>query len=296
MPQGQYLAELAAMWIAQRVSTGELQGRSAEVERSRLQSLVRLAPDAPPEWLDDKMIEKWQIEIGRHAPTSRRMYHSTIRGFCRWLVSKGHLESDPTAELRKVKEPRRAPRALNGTEVAQVLVACPDRRWRAIAALMVTCGLRCVEVSRLDYRDIDPQKLTVFVKGKFGSERVLPIPLAARVPLFRYLERRGHAPGPLFQATGSRARTDGRLSPAWISRKIARIMHDAGVHEWRDGRSAHALRHTCLSDVLDTCHDVRVVQEIAGHASLSTTQIYLRRANLDRMREAMEGRSYESVS
>lgn len=296
MPQGQYLADLAAMWIAQRVSTGELQGRSAEVETSRLRSLTRLAGQSPPAWLTPNVIQHWQAEIGRHAPASRRMYHSTVRGFCRWLVANGHLATDPTAELRKVREPRRAPRALNGTEVAQVLATCPDPRWRAIAALMVTCGLRCVEVSRLDYRDIDTKKLTVFVRGKFGNERVLPIPLAARVPLFAYLEQRGHAPGPLFQASGSRARPDGRLSPAWISRKVGRIMHDAGVHEWRDGRSAHALRHTCLSDVLDTCHDVRVVQEIAGHASLSTTQIYLRRANLDRMREAMEGRSYESVS
>lgn len=296
MSQGYNLAGLAALWIERRTATGDLQPRSAEIETSRLRSLTRLVGEGPPDWLDTTMIEKWQVEIGGYAPTTRRSYTSTVSQFCRWLVAEGHLETDPTTELRKVREPRRVPRALSGVDTGQVLTACPCPLWRAVVALMLACGLRCVEASRLDLRDVDTRAHTVFVKGKFGSERVLPVPLAARMPLFAYLAVRASGDGPLFVASGSRARADRRLSPAWISRKVGQIMADAGVHTFGDGRSAHALRHTCLSDVLDTCHDVRVVQEIAGHASLATTQIYLRRANLDRMREAMEGRTYGSVS
>ena len=74
-------------------------------------------------------------------------------------------------------------------------------------------------------------------------------------------------------------------------------MSTAGIKRGAgDGVSAHALRHTAASDVLDRCHDVRTVQAMLGHVSIATTQIYLRRADLSRMREAMAGRDYRPAA
>jgi site-specific recombinase XerD len=76
---------------------------------------------------------------------------------------------------------------------------------------------------------------------------------------------------------------------------VQQWMVDAGLKRRpRDGVSAHSLRHTCASDVLDACHDLRVVQQMLGHQHLATTAIYLRRADLSQMRDAMAGRRYRA--
>jgi integrase len=83
------------------------------------------------------------------------------------------------------------------------------------------------------------------------------------------------------------------LAPDTISGMVSEWMRAAGVKSWaRDGVSAHALRHTCASDVLEHSKDLRAVQDMLGHRHLQTTSVYLRRANLDRLREAMGGRRY----
>lgn len=157
---------------------------------------------------------------------------------------------------------------------------------------MVQCGLRCVEVSRADVADWDPVAQRVFVRGKFGHERWVPVPEEAAEALSAYLAAAGHSSGPLFRAIGSKGGNDGRLSPAWISRKMALIMHEAGVHDWGDGRSAHAMRHTFATDVSRRTSDLLVLRDLLGHASLATTQIYLGNASEDRLRSAVEGRRY----
>jgi integrase len=96
----------------------------------------------------------------------------------------------------------------------------------------------------------------------------------------------------LLLAVGSKSPDDRRISARWISKRIGRLMADAGIHRPGDRRTAHALRHTAASDVLDRCHDVRTVQQMLGHASLQSTEVYLRRADLNRLRRAMSGRVY----
>ena len=88
------------------------------------------------------------------------------------------------------------------------------------------------------------------------------------------------------------------LAPATLSQYLRRWMRDAGVKARAlDGRSAHGLRRTALSDVMDRSGDIRVVQEMAGHRDLDTTaRHYLRRVPLDRLREAMEGRTYDDAA
>lgn len=138
--------------------------------------------------------------------------------------------------------------------------------------------------------DYDPAAATIEVTGKGLHERVVPVPGEVAAVLDRYLSTVGVMSGPLIRS--SRIPSRG-LSAETISTYVSRWMADAGVKVGRwDGRSAHALRHTAASDVLDVCGDLRVVQAMLGHEHLSSTSIYLRRAKLDQLRAAMEGRDY----
>jgi site-specific recombinase XerC len=257
---------------------------------TQLEGLLRVFGPRAPAQLDRKTLLEWQATLGRTSPSTRRKYLSTVRQFCRWLIDEGHLDSDPTAGLAKIREPRRVPRAIRRTDVAALLQACRTDRDLAVVWLMVGCGLRCTEISGLDLADYDRDA------HKGGYERLLPVPTEAVDALEVYLAQRGWTAGPLFQATGSKGAPDGRISARWISKSIGRRMTAAGVHQPKDGRTAHALRHTAASDVLETCRNVRIVQQMLGHTSLQTTQIYLRAANLDDLRTAMEGRAYGTSS
>jgi site-specific recombinase XerD len=261
------------------------------VQRARLTGLVRVVGTGP---LDRAAILEWQETTGHLAPATRRLYLATAKCFCRWLVLEGLLEQDPTLGIGRVREPRRVPRALPETSVCQLLdQVAGDLRLAAIVWLMVEVGLRCVEVSGLDIADFDPYTSSLTVHGKGGHERIVPLPPAARAALDRYLDGGRRQLGrALFQAVGSRRPGDGRISARQISRQVGRAMRAAGIHRSGDGRSAHALRHTCASDVLERCGDVRLVQELLGHQSLATTQIYLRRASLEQLRRAVDGREY----
>lgn len=275
--------------------SGQLAVNSATVEAVRLRSLPGWTQ--PVEALTPETVTSWVEMLSRFKPAARRSYVGAARRFLRWLHSNGHTPTDLSRLLPRVREPRGVPRALPTASVAAIAAYAPSSRveWLCAAvALMVSLGLRCVEVSRLDIDDYDPEARTVHVRGKGGHQRVLPVPSEASIVLDGYLRCRGVAAGPLLLATGSKAAPDGRLSPAWISRRTARLMAQAGVHKPGDGRSAHALRHTAASDVLDRCHDLRIVQQMLGHQSLATTERYLRVADLDRMRQAMAGRPYAS--
>ena len=280
----------AAQYVAALVATGQLQRNSAAVELGRLKGL--------PEQLTADTLAVWANTLGRLAPATRRGYVGAARRYLRWLHVQHGTDTDLSAGLPKIREPRAVPRALPAGDVAAVLAACPEpsaryRRadWlRPAVALMVGCGLRCVEVANLDVADYNRAKSTVFVVGKGGHQRVLPVPPETAEVLGAYLG--GRSSGPLLRAVGSKQAHSGRLSARWVSKRTARLMAQAGVHKAGDGRSAHALRHTAASDVLDRCHDLRIVQQMLGHQSLATTERYLRVADLDRMRRAMEGRPY----
>lgn len=290
------LGMLVDDWLAGRARRGEIVGRSRSVQASYLAPLVALHGDRPIRGLDRRTLLRVQERSGAQAAATRRHRLSAMKGLCRWLVVEGHLNSDPSVTLPKVRQPRSVPRALAGEDVAKVIAACGTSRHRVVVWLMVGCGLRCVEVARLDLHDYDPARLTVQVRGKAGNERVLPVPAAVAVALDAYLTGRGHHQGPLIQADPrGRWSPTGYLEAHAVSEMVSHIMIAAGVHVPGDGRSAHALRHTAASDVLDTCKDVRVVQEMLGHRSLAATQVYLRRADLGRLREAMQGRDYPST-
>ena len=287
------LAQLATLYMARQTGTGTLAANSARVELVRLRSLPGWHHHAAA--LDAQAVDAWTYTLHRFSPSSRRAYVGAVRRYLRWLALNGHTPTDLSSRLPKVREPRGVPRALSAPAVASITNTRATSRvaWLpAAVALMVGCGLRCVEVSRLDVDDYNPSSRTVHVVGKGGHQRVLPVPADTARALHEWTASHPATSGPFLVGVRSPQSPDGRLSPAWISKRTARLMASAGVHTAGDGRSAHSLRHTAASDVLDRCHDLRVVQQMLGHQSLATTERYLRIADLGRMRDAMEGRSY----
>ena len=161
--------------------------------------------------------------------------------------------------------------------MARLRLVLPDLRAQVIVELMFAMGLRCVEVARLAGRDYDPVASTMIVSGKAGEERRLPVPATAAGLLAEW--QAGRPGGPLV-GLGSRR----------ISVLVSRWMAAAGIKGGPyDGVSAHALRHTFASNTLDRCGNVYTVQAALGHASLTTTQRYLRPTTMAELRAAMAG-------
>jgi integrase/recombinase XerC len=282
------LADLADLYLTERVRHGTLDPMTARNYRS---SLTQCAGQIEtPSKLDAGAIEAWLGSRGHLSAATRRGDLTAVTGFCRWLVRRGVLAVDPSVDVAPVRCPDPVPRALEPGQVAAVLRHCPDLRARAIVWLQVGEGLRCGEVSRLRVADWSRSAGTIMVRGKGARERVLPVTGDVARALDCYLGEHPCWSGPLVR---SYRRPWAALAPDTISGMVSEWMRAAGVKGWaRDGISAHALRHTAASDVLDHSKDLRAVQEMLGHRHLQTTAVYLRRANLDRLRDAMAGRRY----
>lgn len=302
------VADLAAAWVADRLERGRIGPRSADAYMERLRLFSRAIPAV--EGLDRASLGAWQRSLARRGQSTKRAYVSTVAQFLKGLHVEGYTDDDLSVHLTPVREPRSVPRALAASDAGRVLEVCGRRLPRdgitvsarrevglrdgVIVSLMLGCGLRCMEVAALDLDDYDRDAGTIFVNGKGGHQRVLPVPAGTARAIAAYVEQRGTVAGPLLLGVGSKSPSDRRMTAKAVSKRLGLLMAAAGVHKAGDGRSAHALRHTAASDVLDRCLDLRVVQQMLGHASLATTERYLRRADLGRLRAAMEGRDYSA--
>jgi integrase/recombinase XerC len=222
------------------------------------------------------------LHARRHPATLGRKL-AAIRAFFRFLVREGRCPLDPTAGISAPRTPKRLPNPLSVDDcIALVEKERPAEgapsekvlRDRALVELLYGAGLRVGEISALDVRDVDLHRGDVRVSGKGGKERVVPLPSAARDALEVYLARR-RAPGllakPLF--TALRPRRDGprRLGVRDIRRILGARARRAGV---ADRVHPHRMRHSYATHLLDMGADLREIQELLGHASLSTTEKY----------------------
>lgn len=281
-------------YITGRVRRGELAELTGRAYRLKLMGLAESHGRYSVEQLGPKAIDRWLERIGHLAPATRRDYLSIVRGFCRWLAAEGKISGDITAHVPLIEQPRRAPKTLTVAEVGRLLMYVRnDPRSTLIVWLMVGLGLRCCEVSRLRVEDYDPGRNgqgVVRVIGKAKHERVLPVVGAVTPALDSYLDTVGCTGGPLIRTIGGRD----PLAPHTISKYMRRWMYGAGVKvRAYDGRSAHGLRRTAASDMMDLTGDIRAVQEMLGHSDPETTiRYYLRLVSMQRLRESMEGRDY----
>lgn len=202
---------------------------------------------------------------------------STLRGFLRWLVRKGVLQTDPLPRRGVMKLDSRLPRFLSQDEAARIVLA-PDTsaplgaRDRALLELIYAAGLRVSEVRDLNVGNVDLAAREVRVTGKGSKQRAVLIGEAARSTLAIYLnEVRPKLEGRDSDNALFLNRYGGRLSQRSIQAKVrryaARVGLGTGVH-------THTLRHSFATHLLEGGADLRVVQELLGHASPATTQIY----------------------
>lgn len=237
-------------------------------------------------------------------PASVTRKISTIRSFYRYLLQQGHIRSNPCAAVRGPKRPRRLPGFLDEEEIT-ALVTSQDSdkpqglRNRALLELLYAAGVRVSEATALNTSDLraGEEGGMLRVRGKGNKERIVLIGRPAARALFRYLRR-----GRPHLATGAEEalflnRDGGRLS----ARAVQIIVRKSALACGLDKRThPHLIRHTFATHMLDGGADLRVVQELMGHASANTTQIYLhvtearQRQVYDRAWDAM-AESYERL-
>lgn len=218
----------------------------------------------------------------RYAAASVARALVAVRSFHRFLLDEGGVDQDPSADLGAPRVPQSVPKALSEVEVVALLGAVAgeeprDLRDRALLETLYATGIRISELVGLDLDDLDLERGLLRVIGKGDRERVAPFGRAARRALGAYLLHGRNAL--VGRATRSRSAFDavflnargGRLTRQGCWKIVARYGDRAGL----GGRlSPHVLRHSCATHMLDHGADIRVVQELLGHRSISTTQIY----------------------
>jgi integrase/recombinase XerC len=221
------------------------------------------------------------LHRARLASRSLARHLSTLRSFFRWACREGHLDKNPARALPAPRLPRTLPRAMTLPDTERLLDADDDARFperdRALFELLYATGLRVSEAAGLDLEDVDFTSRILRVVGKGNKERIAPFGEAAEEALAVYLparaKRRVRArPAevddgePLFvNARG------GRLTTRSMARLLKRRLSAAGLPT---EISPHALRHSFATHLLEAGADLRAIQELLGHASLSTTQKY----------------------
>lgn len=285
------LQRLAYRYVAERLAKGEINKRTAEQLRSRLRDFARHA-DVPPIRVGRRHVDRWLASRPELAAAYRRGRISALRNFCRWCVLNGYMRVDPTVGIQAPPVPDYLPRSLSEEESRAVVAACPDARTKVIAILMLQEGLRRVEVARMQMGDLDLNKRAVLVRGKGGQGRVtrrLPLQEETVAAIKAYLSEVGYAAGPFLR---SKVVPTAGLSAATVGELIVKPFWESGVKQAAgDGKSGHALRHTCLTDMMDNGATTEEAQQTAGHASIRTTQQYTK-GRVENLRDAMDGRTY----
>lgn len=278
----------AHAYVVGRARRGEIVKTTIVQHRSVLGRLTEVHGNRPMAQFGKGTIDRWLASTAHLKPSTRASAWSCIVGFTRWLCDEGIITTDPCRGVKAPRRPRTTPRALETGSVNELLRVAPDARARAIVWLEVGLGLRRIEVHRLRVEDWQRRDKLLRVTGKGSHEREVPMIAGAAYALDAYLSEWPATVGPMIRSTTDPSKP---LSLSALSHYMAEWMYDAGIkHAPRDGVNGHALRHTAASDVLDQCDDLRVVQEMLGHRNLATTAVYLRRAQIGKIRDAMEGR------
>ena len=284
------MRKLIEQYVTERVQRGELNDRSAKNHRSYLKVWCNHA--GPLECWTPELAARW-VHDPAVRPNTRRIRLNRLRCYTRWLIRQGLLDVDICDGIVPPVIPRSAPRDLSPADIRRVLEHVTDDRTLLILMLMVQCGLRSVDVSRVLVEDIDSQGRMLAVRAKGGRGEVThyaAIPSELWDRLVQWVNGLGRSAGPLIA-------NQRRVSPVPVSAgRISKIAYGpiraAGLKAMAfDGVSPHACRHSCAQHMLDGGANIRHVQAQLGHRHQSTTEIYLRRRP-EGLAEAVEGRHY----
>jgi site-specific recombinase XerD len=254
---------------------GEKTRRAYGVDLGQLAAWAA-AQDRGPEDLGHRELRRFASVLGETgaAKTTVSRKLAAIRSFYRHLVERGELDSNPADLVSSPKKDSYLPQVLKAGEVAELLERIPatsplDIRDRAMFELAYAAGLRAEELTKLDTASPDADGEQVRVEGKGGRTRFVPVGEHAWRALDRYLTRGRTAldcgdSDALFLSKSGR-----RLSTSDVRRRLKLQARQVGI-------SPHTLRHSFATHLLEGGADLRTIQELLGHASISTTQTYTR--------------------
>ena len=262
-----------------------------EVERNASPRTLRIYRDALRDFRAQTNAPGWRQCTAQHfrdylfvlmkqrqARSYIRLQFSALRSFYRFLVARNRLTKDPVREVQLPKPEKKLPLVLTQSQMGELLAAplqSPKQKsapvWMlqrdaAIMEVFYSSGLRLSELASLNVSDLDLYTESVRVLGKGRKERVCPVGAPALEAVSRYRAAANVHSGPLFLNKGRR-----RISPRSIWLILKRYVRHTSIPI---ALSPHKLRHSFATHLLDNGADLRSVQSLLGHASLSTTQIY----------------------
>ena len=250
----------------------------------QFQSWQECSTDDFRSWLFEMM----KADVAR---ATIRLRFAALRSFYKYLVHRRGLAKSPLADLQLPKAERKLPTVLNYSQMEELLslphqlqgenprIAWLASRDTAILELFYSCGLRISELRMLDVKDVDFISESVRVLGKGNKERIIPIGGPALAALQRYRQAAAITQGPLFLSS---RRT--RITQQAIDLLLKKYLRQSSIPF---AISPHKLRHSFATHMLDAGADLRSVQSLLGHASLSTTQIYTH-VTRERLRQAYD--------
>jgi len=243
--------------------------------RKDLQQFFALVKKAPAEieLSDIRGFIAFRLKDGKERSTVSRQL-ATLRSFFRFLHREGHIGSNPARLVPNPKQQKRLPRFLSVDETFSILeepegIGFQKARDRAVLELLYSSGLRVSELAALDMDDLNLKEGLIKVRGKRKKERIVPVGGKAIESLKAYLVERAlmkqHIQSVFLNRKGS------RLTDRSIRRIVVKYSRETGL----GGKiGPHTLRHTFATHLLHSGADLRVIQELLGHRSLSSTQVY----------------------
>ncbi len=226
--------------------------------------------------LQPAQVRAWAAQLHRRGLSGRSVQRhlSALRSFYRFMISQGVLHSNPAQDIRAPKTARRLPHSLDVDRIQSLLDVKTDnwlaQRDVAMMELMYSCGLRLAELVGLDLHQVDLHSCEARVLGKGNKTRIVPIGSKAHEVISVWLTVRSQ-----HCAAGEQAlfisRQGTRLSARSVQQRFARW---ARLHGLDTRLHPHVLRHSFATHMLESSGDLRAVQELLGHANLSTTQVY----------------------
>jgi integrase/recombinase XerC len=212
-----------------------------------------------------------------YSPATMARKIATLRSFYKWLERNGCIETNPMTLIRTPRQKRRLPKAIGVEDIEKLLSAPNDKtllgaRDRAIMETLYSTGIRVSELVGINFGDIDETGQAIIIRGKGRKERIVPLGTHAMSAISHYLrvilenKISNESEDPLFINKHST-----RLSTRSVRRKVSKYLEQVGLDP---SISPHTLRHSFATHLLDNGADLRSVQELLGHQSLSTTQVY----------------------
>ncbi len=230
--------------------------------------------------IDVYLLRGWLGQLARtQAPSSIERKLAAVRTWMRWLRKHGELATSPAEQLASPKVRRPLPTFLS-VDLAKEVVETPDAspaglRDRALLELLYGCGIRVSELTGLDLATVDLASATLRVLGKGNKERLVPMGGPCVAAVRAYLAVRDQLAHPKTGALDGRALLLSARGVRLAVRAVQSLVRKYGIlGAGRADLHPHALRHTCATHMLDGGADLRAIQELLGHASLSTTQRY----------------------